>query len=170
MKIIEVNYKGGYMVSVKFENGKYKEFDFYDFIFYTDNKIFLKYRDKRRFRHVRISDGSLAWGKWDEFSFFCAYLYKLKYTNDICKIPPYDPSLKPKKDADKEFVLGLYPKAKAMTFHHKINEDMLVWFVFNMKKEGKTTVGKSFTETMADTEIQAWKLARIAIQKNRYHK
>ena len=36
MKIIEVNYKGGYMVSVKFENGKYKEFDFYDFIFYTD--------------------------------------------------------------------------------------------------------------------------------------
>ncbi len=60
-------------------------------------------------------------------------------------------------------MLRYHPNAHTMTMTHpKLKRD--VWFVFVSYKVGNTTISESIIEDIAETEEEAWKLVRLAIE------
>jgi hypothetical protein len=78
ISILLAKYICPYKLEIIFNDNEIKIIDFSDFILKNRNVQIYKYKDLRRFRHFRIENGNVVWGKDWDLIFPIAQLYKGK--------------------------------------------------------------------------------------------
>ena len=78
MCVISAKYLEQYKLDILFSNKKSRSVDFSNFIVNNPNPLINKFKDLRRFRHFKIENGNLVWGKDRDLIFPVSDLYKGK--------------------------------------------------------------------------------------------
>ena len=84
MEVIKISWVYAYILDVWFKDGSYKQINFANFLFSTEQPMVTKYRDISLFKKAKIEYGDIVWGKDGEMAFTPESIYSGKVMGKKC--------------------------------------------------------------------------------------